>query len=199
MSLGLNSWNWLTYQGLVPGDNWSSLSQQSSSSRNKVPWDYPSSHWHVSMSVVKDSWKELDLSFLKEIANFNTHILLTRGQRGKNYRYLVSPAGPSLRVTCHKACSRMCIMELAGSEQGWNRSPGRTWSTGDLGREIASEMGQAFIYYLTQHPKALESPTGDHLRLPFYIGQPKFRVLKAILPWADTKPFGVVGCVWGGI
>lgn len=74
----------------------------------------PSSHWHVNMSVVKDSWKELDLSFLKETANFNSHIVLTRGPRGENYRYPVSPAGPSLRVTCHKACSRMCIMELAG-------------------------------------------------------------------------------------
>lgn len=156
----------------------------------------PSSHWHVNMSVMKDSWKELDLSFLKETANFNSHILLTRGPRGENYRYPVSPAGPSLRVTCHKACSRMCIMELAGSERGWNRSPGRTWSTVELGREISSQMDRAFIYYLIQHPKALESPTGDHLRLPFYTGQPKFRALKA----TALGRYQAIWCgrMWGG-
>lgn len=58
--------------------------------------------------------------------------------------------------------------------------------------------------YLLSHPtpKALESPTGDDLRLPFYIGQPKFRAFKATALgrhqaiWCGRMCVGVQG---GGI
>lgn len=57
-------------------------------------------------------------------------------------------------------------------------------------------MDRAFIYYLIQHPKALESPTGDHLRLPFYTGQSKFRALKA----TALGRYQAIWCgrMWGG-